>query len=55
MQSDGLNNALSPVVFGDIVRSINTQYNTIQCVEEATCLFGITISTVFSMFRWPTM
>ena len=28
MQSDWLNSALSPVVYGDIVLSINTQYNT---------------------------
>ena len=28
MQSDGLNSALSPVVYGDIALSINTQYNT---------------------------
>ena len=27
MQSDGLNSALSPVVYGDIALSINTQYN----------------------------
>ena len=26
MQSDGLNSALSPVIYGDIARSINTQY-----------------------------
>ena len=31
MQSDGLNSALSPVVYGDIAPSINTQYNTIYC------------------------
>ena len=30
MQSDGLNSALSPVVYGYIALSINTQYNTIQ-------------------------
>ena len=29
MQLDGLNTALSPVVYGDIALSINTQYNTI--------------------------
>ena len=29
MQSDWLNSALSPVVYGDIVLNINTQYNTI--------------------------
>ena len=28
MQSDGFNSALSPVVYGDIALSINTQYNT---------------------------
>ena len=28
-QSDGFNSALSPVVYGDIVLSINTQYNTV--------------------------
>ena len=28
MQSDGLNGTLSPVVYGDIGLSINTQYNT---------------------------
>ena len=28
MQSDGLNSALSPVVYGDIPLNINTQYNT---------------------------
>ena len=28
MQSDGFNSALSPVVYDDIVLSINTQYNT---------------------------
>ena len=28
VQSDGLNIALSPVAYGDIVLSINTQYNT---------------------------
>ena len=28
MQSDGLNSPLSPSVYGDIVLSINTQYNT---------------------------
>ena len=27
MQSDGFNSALSPVAYGDIVLSINTQYN----------------------------
>ena len=27
MQSDGLNSALSPIVYGDIALSINTQYN----------------------------
>ena len=27
MQSDGFNSALSPVVYGDIALSINTQYN----------------------------
>ena len=32
MQSDGFNSALSPVVYGDIALSINTQYNTIQCL-----------------------
>ena len=30
MQLDGLNSALSPVVYGDIALSINTQYNTIK-------------------------
>ena len=30
MQSDGLNSALSPVVYGYIVLSINTQYKHIQ-------------------------
>ena len=30
VQLDGFNSALSPVVYGDIVLSINTQYNTIQ-------------------------
>ena len=30
VQSDWLNSALSPVVYGDIALSINTQYNTIQ-------------------------
>ena len=30
MQSDWLNSALSPVVYGDIALSINTQYNTMQ-------------------------
>ena len=35
MQSDGLNTALSPVVYGDFALSINTQYNTIQlCMED---------------------
>ena len=29
MQSDGLNSTLSPVVYGGIALSINTQYNTI--------------------------
>ena len=29
MQSDWLNSALSPIVYGDIALSINTQYNTI--------------------------
>ena len=29
MQSDGLNSTLSPVVYGDIALSTNTQYNTI--------------------------
>ena len=29
VQSDGLNGALSPVVYGDIALSINTQCNTI--------------------------
>ena len=28
MQSDGFNSALNPVVYGDIVLSINTHYNT---------------------------
>ena len=28
MHWDGLNSALSPVVYGDIALSINTQYNT---------------------------
>ena len=28
MQSDGFNSALSPVVYGDIALSVNTQYNT---------------------------
>ena len=28
MQSDWLNSALNPVVYGDIAGSINTQYNT---------------------------
>ena len=28
-RQDGLNSSLSPVVHGDIVLSINTQYNTI--------------------------
>ena len=28
VQSDGLNGALSPVVYGDMALSINTQYNT---------------------------
>ena len=27
VQSDGFNSALSPVVYGDIAPSINTQYN----------------------------
>ena len=27
VQSDGFNNALSPVVYGDIALSIDTQYN----------------------------
>ena len=30
MQWDELNSALSPVVYGDIALSINTQYNTIK-------------------------
>ena len=30
MQSDRLNSALSPVVYGDIALSIHTQYNTKQ-------------------------
>ena len=30
VQFDWLNSALSPVVYGDIALSINTQYNTIQ-------------------------
>ena len=34
MQSDGLNSALSPVVYGDIVLSINTRYNTIHHCER---------------------
>ena len=29
MQADWLNSALTPVVYGDIALSINTQYNTI--------------------------
>ena len=28
MQSNGLNSTLSPVVYGDIALSINTQYST---------------------------
>ena len=34
MQSDGLNSALSPVVYGDIALSINTQYNTTTNTSE---------------------
>ena len=34
MQSDGLNSVLSPVVYGDIVLSINAQYNTIKNVSD---------------------
>ena len=30
VQSDRFNSALSPVVYGDIALSINTQYNTVQ-------------------------
>ena len=34
VESDGLNSALSPVVYGDIAPSINTQYNTIYWVGD---------------------
>ena len=33
VQPDESNSALSPVVYGDIALSINTQYNTIQCTH----------------------
>ena len=29
MQSDGLNSALSPVVYEDIALTVNTKYNTV--------------------------
>ena len=29
VQLDGLNSVLSPILYGDIALSINTQYNTI--------------------------
>ena len=34
MQSDGLNSALSPLVYGDIALSINTHYNTINTINN---------------------
>ena len=34
VQSDGLNSSLSPVVYGYIAPSIDTQYNTMICICE---------------------
>ena len=38
MQSNWLNSALSPVVYGDIVLSINTQYNNREITESSRFL-----------------
>ena len=40
MESDGYNSPLSPVVYGDIALSINTQYNTIELFFNYTYLGG---------------
>ena len=37
VQSDWLNSALSPVVYGDIALSINTQYSTILGILVPVC------------------
>ena len=34
MQSDWFDSTLSPVVYGDIALSINTQYNAVQYKEK---------------------
>ena len=39
VQSDWLNSPLSPVVYGDIAQSINTQYNTLK-----NCKMNLTIA-----------
>ena len=42
VQSDWLNSALSPVVYGDIALSINTQYNITQVYIYYNILYNIT-------------
>ena len=41
MQSDGLNSAMGPVVYGYISLSINTQYKTKKCLRmKNPCIAG---------------
>ena len=52
MQSDGLNSALSPVVYGDIALSINTQYNTMTTVYM--CKTTLTLEDALFYIKEPS-
>ena len=55
MQSDGLNSDLNPVVYGDIVLSINTQYtmqyNTVLLIK-LQCKYIMIIVSKMSIIQW---
>ena len=53
MQSDGLNRALSPVVYGDIALSINTHYITLGNILRFTTLTQALSPSFFPSFT-PT-